>query len=603
MPTMTSAPIGGFRMTEPRGEHALAHKALIQKGLDAFGSNDKVEWYPMPASMRSKIYAPYRLEFRFLVIMTSSLSLLGAVLSAYGARQLVEEAWQIEEYGVDRLSEARRHHLGQKGWAFVSAGYFLTALEAVIAIIYISFSLRVPSLIAAYPEHTLTPHMIRNVGFLIGDILVFGAALAISSDYSYSLRPDPNGITDFEHSYMRRMTGGQPYVLWLGSLIRVVTVVVIASAWEGLNVFYWICFGRCGQEWDSMHGLSPSERGVEEKQQELKVFAVLKTQASARASQEERLHPKAINPGRMWREKDYEQAPDSEDDLPDDAIDGGMLRAQTIQDVAMGRGDLAEVDPWRKILQFYRDPFGCFVYGWRSPNGVRVRRYTMCFATLAHNWWGALRMQLYLGAMLLLWSSHLQIYSGVYQPFSTKVTRFNNFTWPVYVRAYGVWPLTYEDYMKHDEAIYGIRAPPPPDPPPSGPAVSQLPSVGNPPTAKPPPPPPSPPPSAPSAPPFPPHPPLEPPLSPFSHVVADRAFPKLPYDNSRTLLLPPYPPDLTDLNDSSSYMGTAARVMYAAEIFRAISYLAYWVGVLRNEASVPSSHLPLRGGVLRIFFP
>ena len=598
-----AAPIGGFRVSEPRGEHGRARRALVQDGLDDFGSTGHVVWYPMPASMRANIYAPYRLEFRLLVVATSSLAVIGAILSAYGARQLIEEAWQIEQYGVDRLSEARRQHLGQKGWAFISAGYFLTAVEAAIAIVYIAFSLRVPSLIAAYPEHTLMPHMIRNVGFLIGDVLVFGAALAISSDYSYSLRPDPNGITDFERSYERRMTEGQPYALWGGALVRVLTVVVVAALWEGLNVFYWICLGRCGQEWDSMNGLSSDERGDEEKRQEAKVDAVLKAQASAKAAQQLRLHPESINPGRQWRESDYDDDDDDDDDVPDDEIDLGMLRAQVVQDITTGRGDLAEVDPWRKILQFYRDPFGCFVYGWRSPNGVRVRVYNLCFATLAHNWWGALRMQLYLGALLLLWSSHLQINSAVYQPFTSKVTRFNNYTWPVYVRAYGVRPLSYEDYARNDQALYGIRAPPPPAPPPVEPAIDRTPSVGHPPAPPVGHPPPAPPPAFPSAPPLPPHPPLEPPIAPFTHVVADRAFPKLPYDNSRTQQKPPYPPDLTDLNDSSAYMGSAARVMYAAEIFRAISYVAYWVGVLRNEASVPGSHLPKKGGCLRIFCP
>ena len=598
-----AAPIGGFRLSDPRGEHARARKALVQDGLDDFGSMGQVVWYPMPASMRAKIYAPYRLEFRVLVVATSALAVLGALLSAYGAGQLVEEAWQIEQYGVDRLSEARRQHLGQRGWAFVAAGYFLTALEAVVSIVYISFSLRVPSLIAAYPEHTLMPHMIRNVGFLVGDVIVFGAALAVSSDYDYSLRPDPHGITDFERSYLRRMTGGQPYALWAGALVRVLTVAVVAALWEGLNVFYWLCLGRCGQEWDSMNGLSPGERGEEERRQEAKVFAVLQAQASAKTAQQLRLHPASINPGREWRESDYD-APDDggdsgDDATPDDAVDQGMLRAQVVQDITTSRGDLAEVDPWRKILQFYRDPFGCFVYGWRSPNGVRVRPFTLCFATLAHNWWGALRMQLYLGALLLLWSFHLQIHSGVYQPFETKVTRFNNYTWPVYVRAYGVTPLSYQDYMRHDQATYGIRAPPPPAPPPLGP-IDHTPSVGHPPPAAHPP---EPPPSPPSAPPFPPHPPLEPPLAPFIHAAAGRAFPKLPHDNPRTQQYPPYPPDLTDLNDSSAYMISAARVMLAAEIFRAISYVAYWVGVLRNEASVPGSHLPKKGGCLRMFCP
>ena len=92
-------------------------------------------------------------------------------------------------------------------------------------------------------------------------------------------------------------------------------------------------------------------------------------------------------------------------------------------------------------------------------------------------------------------------------------------------------------------------------------------------------------------------------MAPFIHAATGRAFPALPYDNPRTQQYPPYPPDLDDLNDSSAYMISAARIMFAAEIFRAISYVAYWVGVLRNEASVPGSHLPKKGGCLRMFCP
>lgn len=592
-----TAPVGGFRVASSHGERARARDALVQDGLDDFGRRGKVVWYPMPASMRAKIYAPHRVWFRTLVVATSALAVAGAVLSAYGAGQLVEEAWQIEQYGVDRLSEARRQRLGQKGWAFVAAGYLLTALEAAVAIVYIALAQRTPSLLAAYPEHTMMPHLVRNVGFLIGDIVVAGAALAVSVDYDYSLRPDLHGVTDYERSYLRRMTDGQPYALWAGALVRVLTIFVVAVLWEGLNVFYWICVGRCGQEWDSMSGLSPGERGDEEKRQESKVFAVLEAQAAARTAQQLRMRPDEIAPARQWRESDGAPAPSN--DVPDDTVDQGMLRAQVVQDITTARADLADVDPWRKILQFYRDPFGCFVYGWRSPNGVRVRPYTGCFATLAHNWWGALRMQLYLSALLLVWSFQLQIHSGVYQPFEAKVTRLNNYTWPVYVRAYGVLPLTYEGYVQRDLELYGVRAPPPPTPPPGAPTVHPPPVA---PGAHPPAPP-VPSPCAPSAPPLPPHSPLEPPIAPFVHAAAGRAFPVLPHDNPRTHQYPPYPPDLDDTNDSSAYMAVAARIMVAAEVFRVIAYTAYWVGVWRNEASVPGSHLPNKGGCLRLFCP
>ena len=44
-------------------------------------------------------------------------------------------------------------------------------------------------------------------------------------------------------------------------------------------------------------------------------------------------------------------------------------------------------------------------------------------------------------------------------------------------------------------------------------------------------------------------------------------------------------------NDTSAWMYTAASVMVAAEFFRLCSYIAYWVGIVRNESSMPRGHL------------
>jgi hypothetical protein len=270
---------------------------------------------------------------------------------------------------------------------------------------------------------------------------------------------------------------------------------------------------------------------------------------------------------------------------PDDVMRSTLRDASTA-----ALGEVAEIVPWRRILEFYRDPFGCFIYGKRTPNGVRVRRYTMCFATLAHNWWGAFRMQLYLGALLLLWSFHLQVHTGHYLPFVGNVSRFNNYTWPVYVPLWGVPPIAWAEYEAQHASLYGVAPPPlvtpaaPPSPAHPDYEVKGGMRVKNEPTGKA------------SPPPSPSMPPEMPPMPPWMPRIADeRAFPHVPLSNAHTKLLPPYPPDLSDENDSSAFMVTAARIFFAAELFRSFAHLAYWVGVWRNEASVPGSHLPQKG--------
>ena len=589
------APVGGVRLG-PLGadgyyDHSDGRRMLEDKGLDHFSLLNTVIWYPMPASMRQALKGKHKKLMRFVVCATSLIAVGGAYASLHGTGLLVFEAEQLKRYGVDHLSEARRMHLGQAGWAYVALGYFLTALEAVIALVYIGTSRRWRSVKAAYPEHTFMPHGLRAAGFAIGDFVVACVAADVALGYNYGVTPDAEGLTGFERSYKTRMAGGQGYALYGAAVIRLLTVVGLALSWEGLNVFYWICVGRCGEEWDSLHGLSADERKEEAQRQEAKVFSVLQQNATSRY-EEKALS--AMQRDRTKTDDDDESESGDESGSGDDGYGntGGdqYLQSTIMQQRATARGDLAEVDAWRKILQFYRDPFGCFIYGWRSPNGVRTRGYNGCFATLAHNWWGALRMWVYASTLLLLWSAHLQVASGHYIPFASTVTRHNNFTWPVYVPLYGVPPLSYTEYAASQQSLYGL-VPPPPSPPPLSPGAGVPASPPCPPT----------PPLPPIQPPRPTSPPHEPPIAPYL-PAAERAFPHIPASNVRTQAVPPFPPDLSDSNDSSAWMGAAARVMFATELFRLVGYSAYALGVWRNEASVPGSHLPKRG-CLRVLMP
>ena len=126
----------------------------------------------------------------------------------------------------------------------------------MIVLVYIGLARtgRWPSIVAAYPEYFVLPHGVRAMGFCIGDTVVGFVAMSIALAYRYETS------IAIETTYLELMTGAVPYALWGGAVLRVATVAVVALLFERLNVFYWICLGRCGTEWDSMHGLPLGQR-------------------------------------------------------------------------------------------------------------------------------------------------------------------------------------------------------------------------------------------------------------------------------------------------------------------------------------------------------
>ena len=240
----------------------------------------------------------------------------------------------------------------------------------------------------------------------------------------------------------------------------------------------------------------------------------------------------------------------------------------------------SSIAPWRRILALYDDAFGCLVHGKGQQRGVRVLA-PLCFATLAHNWWGALRMHVYVSSVVFAVASVELVQVGHYVPFGAAAEVV---TWPVYVPEFGVTPLTYAEYAQNGH-LDGLAPPPPtpppdkphPHPPPSPPLVPQN-KLG-----------PAPPPLPAAAPAMPPRPPYQP------RDADERAFPHVPHDNEHGARFPPYPADLGRENDSSFYLVSAAYWLWTAELLRLVGYTAYWVGVVRNEASVPASHLDKPG--------
>ena len=98
-----------------------------------------------------------------------------------------------------------------------------------------------------------------------------------------------------------------------------------------------------------------------------------------------------------------------------------------------------------------------------------------------------------------------------------------------------------------------------------------------------------------------------PPFPPFGRLY--RAYPHVTGDgqdarlNTGGIVRAAYPLGLDVDNDASAWMAASAAILVLAEILRFVGLCAYWVGIARNEASVPASHVPRRKGCLRMLCP
>ena len=638
--------IGTMRSGPARGEHQRAEQEGRARAdmLHIFNPRGNAVWFPFPAALRAELPGRWRLELRVLVLFSSAFAPVGAACSLAGALLLVLEAESLKEDGVDALSEAFLHRYGQRGWELLGAGYLITALESACCAVYCHYARdtpskdvgsrrvkahpRWPSMRAAWPEWQLLPHMWRSCGMAPGDFWVGCCAFAAALGYSYDPKHAGDGVSPYERCMLLRFADALPYLLWVGALWRALVIVSLGLLWDGCNIFYVLCIGRCGQEWDQLDGLSSEDRKQLELEAETAVHALEDSEAGTRALKAEggRISTRMQKLEVALSAKLQSEAPGStaalaaktsrqvaRDKLGNDEGELVSLQQNADADVVHNSELLQDIPPWRRVVQYYNDPCGgCFFK--RTRDRVYPRGFQLCFATLAHNWWGALRMHSYVSTFVLLWSATLQVHTGHFYPFvlATNTSAHPLYSWPVYIPREGVEPLTYRLFEQRIAREYGFAPPPPPQPPgglsPSPPPPRPPPEA---PGALPPrPPPPSP--QAPRPPSPPPLPPLEfppplPPYQPFSatyraypHITGAGAAAKL---NTGDVKRAPYPPGLDGSNDSTSWMDAAARVLVLGEALRFIGLLAYWVGICRNESSVPASHLPRRGSCLRSWCP
>lgn len=255
-------------------------------------------------------------------------------------------------------------------------------------------------------------------------------------------------------------------------------------------------------------------------------------------------------------------------------------------------GTESELTERSLLLSTYDSCLACCARDSRSLGKARLRSVSsitcdgIC-ALFQHNWLGALRMHIYLSALLFFAGAYALVSAGHYGSSAWgPVTRLNNFTWPAYVRRTPLAELpSYDAYERKyiDPFDYAPKPPPMPTPTPAPAPASPAPPPPGTQLTYSPPPSPRPPPPSPPLPRAPPQPPAAPPYStppPGSDVWP----PRKPSDL-------PYPPGIDEFNDTGSWMLLASSFIVAAEVFRLTSALGYWIGIAANEASEPGSHV------------
>jgi len=605
------------------------------KRLSNLQDNTSVDFHPLPPRLRQRAKGNRGTEKeRWAGLTLAAVQFIGTTISLSGATKLVGEANLIRDLGISHNAvEADVFGFVNLGYEQLVFGYTLTGCENVVAFCIGAFffdSLRLCKFIhcsrtflksirrmgggaedadaarrwvASWPEGNLLPHGIRQLAFGMGD-LVFMLGLWISreflfendasdndqlpqcfdpvtvaNDYMHTdLHPSRNGDRQwagFEKFYQVRRTREAPfYFLLIGALMRVVGVAVNAAAFEGLNCLYLFPFGRCGKELDgsnAKHAKSftrsdndPTNLGARFSVMEKAIEDVSDTEASY-----EKLRPSAM--AFVEAKRALIENNDIFSSVPQN---GGLFKnglnewqstvleatSKTLtfyqQNKTLNRPQLLnsmkeDMNEFQKMLpqhilipMFYAGP-KVLSRGVVDPERCVCSCKLSCnrwFASLWHNHLGAMRMWTYFSAILLVFWVFAESRSGLYGGFTSSERGL--YTWPVYVPP-GASTLN-ASLSLHEPDVNSSSS-----------------------------------------------------LS-FEGVI----FPPERCLRSKDGQALPYPPGITRENDASSQMLHAANLLAFAETFRMIGAFAYLAGVVRGEASIPSSHTRLeRGFSLRRLFP
>ena len=592
-------------------------------------------------------------SLRTLVILMSLTSVVGVWMSLVGSWNLLIEASVIREFGIsyDARTNSDLFHSTSRGWSLVSTGYFITGLENIVAfficVALTSFKKRlfvdyadegediknkriiVRRWLAAWPEGGALPHMPRQLVNGVLDIFVSIFAIVVfydlfddrykevakvgvkchvasSSEFrtftnllQFEYGPDASTWANFETFYLERLDNKIVcLMLFAVGLTRLAYLAIQALVWDGLNVLYVFPFARCWQEIASQDMETTSSRLNDDPPQKDVVDATNEYgfESSIYSSYLSDANQKSFNDTLPIDQSDTTEqqtlriATASEEGnlgavlgkLKNDGVDSSVIIAYHYSGPKVFKGEFKKgtsTDP--SGLRFYH-PANVFCCGLCKLCTTPFAPFR-CLSSLWHNWLGSLRMWSTPSVVFfLMWTLECGKSAHWNFPYDSRYT----YTYPVYVTPAGKtgW-LAREIVKEFDPSVLPAAPPASPSPAPFPPS-----------TVPPPRPPPSPNPPSPPPTPAPPPPPPYPPIGSTSFPPEQMFVGGQTYDcrkrtvHGKTLS---YPSGISFDNDSSYHMYSAALWLLACEFFRFVSAIAYFVGVCRNESSVPASHRPV----------
>lgn len=571
--------------------------------------------FPTSANVRELMQMKNKQMYRLIAIVIALLSVVGSIVVANGVGDLNKEAEHLRLHGVTASSSAITKQHGFTGWRLIAIGYGLCSARRLFSLIVAVGGYFLPNwkVDVWYPEYS-HQHIFRNVGYLISQLLIMVSAIIATTEFDYNLAPrsDIDNCLPFQRTYLTRLTKHGPvaYLLFIAGIIQVVWLGLMALPWcDGLNVIYLLPFCRCRQEWDDLSTVKSQED--EERQDGFQRFeTTLKNNKSRyenvnssfkgaaqglpslttltlhgtnpmndRRSRSSKRNNVSIGADGGGSDDDSNPSDNNGNDSADDDtksavsdVESAKTKLLKYEWKPLPKNQLNEewydTPPWLRLLQLYDDPCGCFILGQGSQRGMQVRNCG--FATFAHNWYGSFRMHIYVYSVLFFIASMHQ-YESVYK-FSGSP---RNVTWPIYVYSSTPTASTEEASGRRLSKLLQTMRQLQDSEPNTDTATANTPS--------------------------------DPDLMYFPSGQSNDCFAiysesdtsKITSSNTET------PRSLDETNDSTSYMASAAGWWMAAEVFHVISSIAYWIGIARNESSVPASHTPInqRRSVIRLLFP
>lgn len=618
-----------------------------------------VHLYPLPTHLRRRMDKDLLkrtnnlFSLRTLVVLMSLTSVVGAWMSLVGSWNLLIEASVIREFGIsyDARTNSDLFQSASRGWSLVSAGYFVTGLENLLAFsICVAFTARNKRLfadctddesrsigkkrrivrrwLAAWPEGSALPHMVRQLINGVLDVFVSIFAIVVfydlfddrykevarvgvkchvasSSEFrtftnllQFEYGRDASSWANFETFYLNRLDNRIVcLMLFAVGIAKLVYVALQAIIWDGLNVLYVFPCARCWEEiasrdvetTASAEDSNAAKDNVDATNRygfESKVLAVYLSTANREAFNKDSPIP-TTEPSEQGVEfvitsanqKSAEESMLSE--MEQDGVGSSALVAYHYSGPKVFKGEFVkEGETKTSDLRFYH-PANIFCCGLCKLCQIPFAPLR-CLSALWHNWFGSLRMWSTPSVVFfLLWTMECGRSAHWGFPYTSR----NTYTYPVYVTPDGKtgW-LAREIVKEFDPTVLPAAPPAFPSPAPFPPS-----------TIPPPRPPPSPNPPKPPPTPAPPPPPPYPPIGSTSFPPDEMFVGGQTYDcrkrtvHGKTLS---YPSGISFENDSSYHMYSAALWLVASEFFRFVSAIAYFVGIWRNESSVPSSHRP-----------